>query len=415
MKILSVTAQKADSTGSGIYLTELVNSFNRAGHTQAVLCGVASGETPHFPQEVAVFPVAYESETLPFPICGMSDEMPYPSTRYKDLTDTMSAQLFAAFSAQIKNAVETFQPDVIYCHHLYFLAGLIRDLYPQIPLYGQCHGSDLRQLRKNPWKREWILSQIPKLDGIFALHEDQKQQISDLYQIPASQITVTGTGYNSNVFYKKELSCKDISRRETDATLPNSSPAKCRLIFAGKLSEKKGIFSLLRALHLLENPQQFELVLAGGYGNEEEYNAICDLAKSSPFLVTLPGRLNQKQLAAEMNASDVFVLPSFYEGLPLVLAEAMACGLRIICTDLPGIRPWMDRPIPGNGILFVEPPRMQNADEPVAEHLPAFEKRLAEAIIEVQKKPLADQTLVRKISWDALGEKLCSLWAKNIS
>ena len=55
------------------------------------------------------------------------------------------------------------------------------------------------------------------------------------------------------------------------------------------------------------------------------------------------------------------------------------------------------------------------ADEPVAEHLPAFEKRLAEAIIEVQKKPLADQTLVRKISWDALGEKLCSLWAKNIS
>ena len=50
-----------------------------------------------------------------------------------------------------------------------------------------------------------------------------------------------------------------------------------------------------------------------------------------------------------MNQSDVFVLPSFYEGLPLVIIEALACGTYVICTDLPGIRNWIDQNLPDNG------------------------------------------------------------------
>ena len=56
-----------------------------------------------------------------------------------------------------------------------------------------------------------------------------------------------------------------------------------------------------------------------------------------------------------MNQSDVFVLPSFYEGLPLVIIEALACGTYVICTDLPGIRNWIDQNLPDNGVVFVEP------------------------------------------------------------
>ena len=66
-----------------------------------------------------------------------------------------------------------------------------------------------------------------------------------------------------------------------------------------------------------------------------------------------------------MNQSDVFVLPSFYEGLPLVIIEALACGTYVICTDLPGIRNWIDQNLPDNGVVFVEPPKRVNEDEPV--------------------------------------------------
>ncbi len=396
MRILSVTAQKADSTGSGVFLTELVKGFQKAGHQQAVICGVTKEDTIRLPEGVDVFPMYYKSDEVPFPVCGMSDEMPYESTRYCDMTETMTEQLFCAFRSKIREAVESFHPDVVLCHHLYFLTALLREMYPQLPVYGQCHGSDLRQYRKNPWQHELIQPQIQKLNGIFALHEQQKIAICETYNVPEEMVTVMGTGYNSDLFFNDE------------AVKAQKNSDKLRLIFAGKISEKKGVMSLLRALHHVKQP--VELALAGGYGNEAEYAEIRRLAEEAPCEVNFLGRLNHQQLAQELNRSDIFVLPSFYEGLPLVLIEAMACGLRVICSDLPGIQPWMERAIPNSGVVFVEPPQMQNEDEALPESLPAFERRLADAIEAVQKQPLAEQKLVRAVSWDALCGKLCEIW-----
>ena len=397
MRILSVTAQKADSTGSGVFLTELVKGFHKTGHKQAVICGTVQSEAIHMPAGVAVFPVYYQTEEVPFPVCGMSDEMPYKSTRYCDMNQRMTDQLFRAFRKRILEAVEVFRPDVILCHHLYFLTALVREMYPGIPVYGQCHGSDLRQFLKNPWQHEWILSQIPKLDGIFALHEEQKKQICLLFGVPEEKVHVMGTGYNSDVFYVDEEARQD----RTD---------KIRLIFAGKISEKKGVLSLLRAMQYVRHPEVYELALAGGHGNEEEFETICHLAQTSPCPVTFLGKLTHPQLAREMNRSDIFVLPSFYEGLPLVLIEAMACGLQAICTDLPGIRPWMNNSIPEHGVQFVKPPEMQNEDEALPESLPAFERRLAAAIDTMGFLPEPNLDQVRQMSWDALCGKICDMW-----
>jgi len=395
---LSITAQKPDSTGSGVYLTELVKGFHKAGHQQAVICGTIQPDVIQFPAGVAVFPVYYQSSEVPFPVCGMSDEMPYKSTRYCDMNEHMTDQLLWAFRRRLMEAVEVFRPDVILCHHLYFLAALVREMYPGIPVYGQCHGSDLRQFLKNPWQHEWILSQIPKLDGIFALHEEQKKQICFVYGIPEEKVHVLGTGYNSEVFFVIE---------RLKAARPSG---KIRLIFAGKISGKKGVLSLLRAMQYVHHPDVYELAFAGGYGNEEEYEKIRQLASVCPCEVNFLGKLPHSRLAEEMNASDVFVLPSFYEGLPLVLIEAMACGLQAICTDLPGIRPWMNRAVPEHGVLFVRPPEMENEDEPLPESLPEFERRLAAAIDTVGFMPEPNLEQVRQVSWDALCRKICSLW-----
>ena len=398
MRILSITAQKADSTGSGVFLTELVKGFQKAGHTQAVICGVAPGEQVCLPQGVRVFPVRYQTDTLPFPVCGMSDEMPYESTRYRELDETMTAQLEQAFTALIRETVTAFRPDVILCHHLYFVTALARSLCPHIPVYGQCHGSDLRQIRKNPWQRERIRQQIARLDGIFALQAEQKEQICRIFALPEEKVMVMGTGYNSDVFF-------DSGERQPSE--------KLRLIFAGKLSEKKGVMSLLRALSHVQGKADLELALAGGSGNREELDTIRHLAQSTPYPVTFLGMLSHSRLAWEMNQRDVFVLPSFYEGLPLVVIEALACGLRVVCTDLPGIRPWLDGAVPGHGVLFVAPPRMRNEDEPVPESLPAFEKALASAIEQAPNAPQADMAAVRSVSWDALCEKMIRFWLNH--
>ena len=394
MRILSITAQKPDSTGSGVFLTELVKGLRNLGCDQAVVCGTVAGEEVVFPEGVRVFPVCYQTEQLPFPVCGMSDEMPYESTRYRDLDEKMTCQLRQAFGARIAEAVETFRPVVILCHHLYFMASLVRQMYPRIPVYGQCHGSDLRQIETNVWQRQWIKEQIPKLDGIFALHEVQKEQICRIFDLPADRVRVMGTGYNSNVFFRNPGLARD--------------PERTRYLFAGKLSEKKGVYSLLRCLKHLHHPAQ--LYLAGGCGSEEELEKLRSMAELAPYPVTFLGKLNQTALAEQMNRCDVFVLPSFYEGLPLVLIEAMACGMRTVCTDLPGIQPWLARALPGSGAVFVATPELRNTDEPVPEELPAFEMRLAEAMEAAAQATLPEEDQVSRLSWDALCRKLLTIF-----
>ena len=102
--------------------------------------------------------------------------------------------------------------------------------------------------------------------------------------------------------------------------------------------------------------------------------------EKSPYPVKFLGRLDQSRLAKQMNQADVFVLPSFYEGLPLVVIEALACGLQVVCTDLPGVRPWLEENIGTCPVKFVPLPAIVNADEPVEQELPEFERRLAQAI-----------------------------------
>ena len=104
---------------------------------------------------------------------------------------------------------------------------------------------------------------------------------------------------------------------------------RTRLIFAGKIAEKKGVMSLIRCLDFIRGAgDKLEVILAGGAGNEKEYAEIERLAAMAPCPVTFAGRLDQKTLAGEYNRSDIFVLPSFSEGLPLTVIEALESGCR---------------------------------------------------------------------------------------
>ena len=358
MRILSVSAQKPFGTGSGVYLSELVRGFRALGHEQAVVAGLAPGDAPVFPRGVGFYPVLYRSPALPFPVAGMSDEMPYESTRYRDMTPEMLSQFKAAFGAALDRAVEEFRPDLILCHHLYLLTALCRARFPGVPVAGICHGTDLRQLQKHPLERAFISAQIAALDRIFVLHGEQARAVAALTGAEQGRIAVIGSGFNDGIFHPS-----------------GAAPTPGRIIFAGKISVKKGVASLLRSM--AQVPPPAALYLAGGAGDAAEYARIRALAEDCPRPVSFLGPLPQDELAREFCKSDVFVLPSFFEGLPLVVLEALSCGAKAVCTDLPGIRPWLDRNVPGHGVGFVPPPAMRDTDEPLAQALPAFEAALA--------------------------------------
>lgn len=397
MKILSVTGQKPHSTGSGVYLAELVNNWYEQGHEQAVVAGIYREDSVNFREGVLFYPVYFRTEELPFAIAGMSDEMPYESLRYCDFSEEIFSRYQEVFAGILRKAVEEFQPDVIVCHHLYLLTALVREWYPDRKIIGLSHGSDLRQINKNPFRREYIKEQIRKLDGISALHMEQKEQIERIFGYDPDKIRSIGVGYNQNIFNKKNKA----AWTEGDC---------CRLAFAGKVTEKKGIFSLLRALELLPyRAEQLVVTIAGGHGPEEEYEEIQKLAGACRYRIELTGRVDQTELAGIFRQSDVFVLPSFFEGLPLVNIEAMACGCRVVCTDIPGIKEWYDEKIPGHDIAFVPLPKMKNTDEPLAEELPEFERRLAEALQRKLEQTGWQQPSLEMVSWRGISAEILKL------
>lgn len=397
MRILSISAQKPNSTGSGVYLTELVKEYAAKGYEQAVVAGVYRDDAVELPEGTAFYPVYFDSEELPYPIVGMSDEMPYKSTRYCDMTPEMVRQFREAFLGVLVPLVEEFEPDLILCHHLYLLTAIARECFPNDKVYGFCHNTDLRQMQKTDLERAYIAEQIRGLDRIFVPQEAQKKGVLETYHVSPWKITILGMGYNSKIFYV------DGEKKDDGMT---------RLVFAGKIAEKKGVMSLMKSLALLPERlsdipcKKVQVLLAGSAGNETEYQEICRLAGQVPYDVQFLGRLAQPELAKIYNASDIFVLPSFFDGLPLTIIEALACGDRVVVSDLPGVQDWLAEYAPGADIRYVPMPQMRNTDEPVPESLPEFEERLADALavsIRTKERKVAD---VSRISWEGIARKI---------
>lgn len=119
-------------------------------------------------------------------------------------------------------------------------------------------------------------------------------------------------------------------------TVPRRKPVKDaarRLLFVGNLSERKGVSDLLQTLTRPGfEDLEFELTFAGG-GDVRGYQAKArELGVEK--VVTFAGWSEQTEVAQLMAQADILVLPSYDEGLPLVILEALANGVAVVCSPV---------------------------------------------------------------------------------
>jgi glycosyltransferase involved in cell wall biosynthesis len=115
-------------------------------------------------------------------------------------------------------------------------------------------------------------------------------------------------------------------------------PARgARLLFVGRLAAVKGVPVLFQAM-ALARPQRPDLTLTL-IGDGPERAALTEEAQAlglAPF-VSFAGYRDQTAVAAALADHDVLVLPSFAEGVPVVLMEAMAARLPVVATGVAGV------------------------------------------------------------------------------
>lgn len=125
--------------------------------------------------------------------------------------------------------------------------------------------------------------------------------------------------------------------REFYSSSAPSAPVGRRIVCVGRLSEAKGQLLLIEAVkRLRDNGIDFELVLAG---DGEMRQAIEKLVAKYNLgaMVRLTGWISTADVREEILASCALVLPSFAEGLPVVIMEAMALKRPVLATYIAGI------------------------------------------------------------------------------
>jgi glycosyltransferase involved in cell wall biosynthesis len=124
-----------------------------------------------------------------------------------------------------------------------------------------------------------------------------------------------------------------------------------RVLFLGNLSERKGVSDLLQALALPGlDTARLEVTIAGG-GDVQAYEGKARALGIDGF-VRFAGWSDQQQVARLMARTDALVLPSYDEGLPLVILEALANGVAVVCTPVGEIPSVLED---GVNACFVQP------------------------------------------------------------
>jgi glycosyltransferase involved in cell wall biosynthesis len=120
------------------------------------------------------------------------------------------------------------------------------------------------------------------------------------------------------------------------------------LLFLGHLLRDKGVYDLVRAFGLVAGRFPGLKLVLGGVGDIDAVKQIAAQLEISER-VSCPGWLDPERKSAALASSTVFILPSYAEGMPMALLEAMSWGMPVIATPVGGIPQVVDSGV--NGLL----------------------------------------------------------------
>jgi len=158
----------------------------------------------------------------------------------------------------------------------------------------------------------------------------------------ADRVIVISTGIKEML--EKKYSRKDLRLIPNGVVIPELTPpgeilARFGLkpgqyiLSVGRFVPEKGLLNLIAAYQQLKKPE-FKLVLAGGTDHDNETSRDIKAASAQDDRIIIPGYLTGLPLGELFSNAGLFVLPSYHEGLPIALLEAMSYQLPVLVSDI---------------------------------------------------------------------------------
>lgn len=235
---------------------------------------------------------------------------------------------FFALYKKIFAVINTNSIDVIYYHSSVKFA-LLKDLIilrrikqcSSIKIVLHIHFADLDEiLCRQALIKKIMKKYMMKLDKIVYLSKVTQQR----YELECKKPNNSTCVYNYIIQDKAQLNSLDYSNSK-----------KINLLFMGSLDKRKGILDLLKALKYTSI--DFKLYICGEYTDSEIKNQIISYVNEFPDEIEVLGYVKGQEKRKIFEKTDILILPSYGEGLPLVILEAYSYGCAVIATNVGAI------------------------------------------------------------------------------
>ena len=201
------------------------------------------------------------------------------------------------------------------------------------------HASQFKDFYAEATKKQKteILQVLNKVDRLIVLSKSWETWFENI-GVDSNKIIILHniTAYPKNQTSEQFAQTTDINMRPI------------RFLFMGEIGQRKGVFDIIRGLtnHKEEIKGKIELRIGGNKKEKELRDSITN-GDLSDF-VKFEGWVSGEKKIELLNWADVYILPSFNEGLPISILEAMSYKMPIISTPVGGIPEVVDN---SNGIL----------------------------------------------------------------
>jgi glycosyltransferase involved in cell wall biosynthesis len=248
------------------------------------------------------------------------------------------------------------------------------------------HGSEFQQFYDecSPLARRIIRLVLAKAVLVLALSEAWRATLQQMS--PRARIEV--------LMNAVPLPLPDELRRRADR--------EPTLLFLGEIARHKGVFELVQAFGSVTDAcPSLQLVFAGTGAAMEE---VRQLASQAEFggRIECTGWVEAQRKRAELARATIFVLPSYVEGMPMALLEAMSWGLPVIATAVGGVPEMITHEVNG---LLVEP-------GDIAGLAAAISRLMSDAGLRARLGDAARETIATRFSLNTAFERLLEIYRR---
>lgn len=336
MRVLVINHSPLIGSGSGIYTMNISKALKAEGQDIRVITAANSLKFPNM-GSIKVHPIffKYEDEVegqIEFNV-PCFDQYPTSDVVFYNLDEKQMQIYKDEFRKVLEEEIKEFKPDLIHTQHLWIWSSIVSEY--NIPTIVTSHGSDMMGYDIDNKFYPYCIKAINGCNKIVTISKKNYEAVLERFPEAKDKTVILKNGYDTNVF-----GLNDFDKQEILKEFKIDKKYKNIVLFAGRLTENKGIDVLLNAANIYEDGDTLTIIAGGG-------GLLRDLKKQVKELqlkdVAFVGDQTQKKLNKLYNIADVLVAPSRVEGFGLVGIEALACGTPVIGTNEGGMTDYVTK------------------------------------------------------------------------